>query len=326
MHCHVLVNIYGINSHALEAVALYYETKDTLTGNIQSILTSVLTACAHGGLAREAQKIFDEISAEQRSIKMWNALVCHRHRDRSWKKEVIFQVDAYGRAGQLDEALAIVRRFEETHCRAPVLYISLLAACHSHKNAPLALKIHDELIESRTPLNDDQRSAITVLTANVHSFTGDHPRSLMLRENLYRDKSPKYAGITSTEIDGVLYDFYAHDKRHPRTHEIYQQLELLHDQLKGIGYQPNESVVTKEAIHAEWSLYAHSERLAIALNLISTPSGTTIYLTKNLRMCIDCHEVSKLIARLTQRELIVRDRLRIHHFTKDGRCSCDNHF
>ena len=307
-------------------MALYYETKATLTGNIQSILTSVLTACAHGGLAREAQKIFDEIPDEHRSIKMWNALVRTRNTARTCTRQVTFQVDVYGRAGQLVEALAIVRRFEETHCRAPVLYISLLAACRSHKDAPFALRIHDELIESCTPLNDDQRSAITVLTANAHSSTGDHHRSLILRENLYRDKPSKYAGITSTEIDGVLCDFYSHDKRHPRTHEIYQQLELLHDQLKAIGYQPNESIVTKEEDHAEWSLYAHSERLAIALNLISTPNGTTIHLTKNLRMCIDCHEVSKLIARVTQRELIVRDRLRIHHFTKDGRCSCDNHF
>jgi hypothetical protein len=70
-----LVNIYGINSHALEAVALYDKTKDKLTGNIQSILTSVLTACAHGGLVKEAQRIFDDIPNEKRSVNIWNTLV-----------------------------------------------------------------------------------------------------------------------------------------------------------------------------------------------------------------------------------------------------------
>lgn len=54
---------------------MYYQTKDALTGNIQSILTSVLTACAHGGLVQEAQKIFDEIPEEKRSVKAWNILV-----------------------------------------------------------------------------------------------------------------------------------------------------------------------------------------------------------------------------------------------------------
>lgn len=175
-------------------------------------------------------------------------------------------------------------------------------------------------------MTDDQRSAIIALTANVYSSIGDHNRSLILRQNLYRNKIPKYSGITWTEINGKMYEFYSQDTRHSQSKEIYQQLEILHEQLKELGYQPNESVLTKEENNIELSIYAHSERLAIALNLILTPSGTTIQLTKNLRMCIDCHEVSKLIARLTQRDIIVRDRLRIHYFTKDGRCSCDNHF
>ncbi|CAF2522263.1 unnamed protein product [Rotaria sp. Silwood2] len=304
-----MINIYGINSHALEAVTLFYEAKNNLSGNIGSILLSVLTACAHGGLIKEAQKIFDDTPNDKRTVKMWNALV-----------------DVYGRAGQLSEAHSIIRVFEKTHPRTPVLYISLLAACRIHKNAKLALEIHDELIQSNVPLTDDQRSAIVVLTANVYSSIGDHDRSLHLRQNLYRNKIPKYSGVTWTEINGIMYEFYAQDIRHPRSKEIYEQLEILHEQLIKLGYQPNESVLTKNEINVEWSIYGHSERLAIAFNLISTPPGTTIQLTKNLRMCIDCHEVSKLIARLTQREIIARDKLRIHYFTKDGRCSCDDHF
>ena len=235
-------------------------------------------------------------------------------------------MDVYGRAGQLSDAYSIINLFEKTHSCAPVLYISLLAACRIHKNAELALEIHDKLIDSNTILTDDQRSAIIVLTANVYSSLGDHQRSLTLRQNLTREKIPKYSGITWTEINGTMYEFYAQDTRHPQTKQIYEQLDILHEQLRKFGYQPNETVLTKEENNIEWSIYGHSERLAIAFNLISTPPGTTIQLTKNLRMCIDCHEVSKLIAKLTQREIIVRDRLRIHYFTKDGRCSCDNHF
>ena len=74
----LLVNVYGINSQALEAVALFYRSREKLSGNIQSILISVLTACAHGGLVQEAQKIFDEIPEEKRSVKIWNILVSRR--------------------------------------------------------------------------------------------------------------------------------------------------------------------------------------------------------------------------------------------------------
>ncbi len=52
-----LVNIYGINSQALEAVKLLYKIEDQLTGNIKSILMYVLNASVHGRLLKEAQKI-----------------------------------------------------------------------------------------------------------------------------------------------------------------------------------------------------------------------------------------------------------------------------
>ncbi len=54
---------------------MFYEWKDRLKGNIDSILISVLNACAHGGLVKEAQKIFDDIPNDKRTIKMWNILV-----------------------------------------------------------------------------------------------------------------------------------------------------------------------------------------------------------------------------------------------------------
>lgn len=235
-------------------------------------------------------------------------------------------MDVYGRAGHLLEAYSLIYLFEKTHPLTPVLYISLLAACRTHQSASLALEIHDKLLAVNIPLTSDQRSAIIVLTANVFSSIGDHQRSLMLRENLSRQQIPKYSGVTWTEINGQMYEFHAHDTRHPQREEIYEKLKSLHEQLKQLGYRPNQSVLTKDERNIESSIYGHSERLAIAFNLISTSPGTTIQLTKNLRMCIDCHEVTKLIAKFTQRDIIARDRLRIHHFTKDGRCSCDNHF
>ena len=57
-------------------MTLFYEMKDQFSGSIQSMLISVLTACAHGGLVQEAQKIFYDLSEEKRSVKIWNILVC----------------------------------------------------------------------------------------------------------------------------------------------------------------------------------------------------------------------------------------------------------
>jgi hypothetical protein len=74
--------------------------------------------------------------------------------------------------------------------------------------------------------------------------------------------------------------------------------------------------------HKEAVLAQHSERLAIAFGLIATPKGSPLLIIKNLRVCGDCHLVIKLIAKIEEREIVVRDSNRFHHFSSDGVCSC----
>lgn len=75
----------------------------------------------------------------------------------------------------------------------------------------------------------------------------------------------------------------------------------------------------------EQALLYHSERLAIAYGLISTPARTPLRIIKNLRVCGDCHNAIKIMSRIVGRELIVRDNKRFHHF-KDGKCSCGDYW
>lgn len=37
-------------------------------------------------------------------------------------------------------------------------------------------------------------------------------------------------------------------------------------------------------------------------------------ITKNLRVCRDCHEATKFISRVFERAIVVMDRNRFHHF------------
>lgn len=75
----------------------------------------------------------------------------------------------------------------------------------------------------------------------------------------------------------------------------------------------------------EQALMYHSERLAIAYGLISTPARTPLRIIKNLRICGDCHNAIKIMSRIVGRELIVRDNKRFHHF-KGGACSCGDYW
>jgi hypothetical protein len=72
-------------------------------------------------------------------------------------------------------------------------------------------------------------------------------------------------------------------------------------------------------------LCRHSEKLAMVWAMMNTLAGTTIRITKNLRVCGDCHIATKFISKITNREIIVRDISRYHHF-KDGKCSCGDYW
>jgi hypothetical protein len=86
-------------------------------------------------------------------------------------------------------------------------------------------------------------------------------------------------------------EFRAHDRSHPRSDEIYAELDQLSSELKQHGYEFDSSWVTR-SLHdgesVESVLCGHSEKLAIAFNLIQQPSPSFIQVTKNLRVCGDC--------------------------------------
>ncbi|CAF4324202.1 unnamed protein product [Rotaria magnacalcarata] len=85
--------------------------------------------------------------------------------------------------------------------------------------------------------------------------------------------------------------------------------------------RPREADETVESL-----LCGHSERLAMALHFTRDRKPKRIQLTKNLRICGDCHQFTKLAALVYQCEIIVRDANRIHHFHINGQCSCNDYF
>jgi pentatricopeptide repeat protein len=107
----------------------------------------------------------------------------------------------------------------------------------------------------------------------------------------------------------------------------YERLKGLNGQMREAGYVPDTRYVLHDIDEdaKEQALQYHSERLAIAYGLISTPPRTTLRIIKNLRICGDCHNAIKIMSRIVGRELIVRDNKRFHHF-KDGKCSCGDYW
>lgn len=112
-----------------------------------------------------------------------------------------------------------------------------------------------------------------------------------------------------------------------RNPTLYKDDEKLREAMKQQAYVPDTRYVLHDIDQEakEQALLYHSERLAIAYGLISTPARTPLRIIKNLRICGDCHNAIKIMSRIVGRELIVRDNKRFHHF-KDGKCSCGDYW
>ncbi|GAB4837578.1 hypothetical protein Ancab_002428 [Ancistrocladus abbreviatus] len=117
------------------------------------------------------------------------------------------------------------------------------------------------------------------------------------------------------------------DRSHPDSDKIYALLEGLKEQLKEAGYIPETRFVLHDIDQEvkEEALMSHSERLATAQGLLSSPARSPIRVIKNLRVCVDCHNAIKIISKLVGRELVMRDAKRFHHFN-DGKCSCNDYW
>jgi hypothetical protein len=231
-------------------------------------------------------------------------------------------VDALGRAGQLRKA----EEFIMGNIAQPdeVTWRTLLGACRIHGDVARAERIANHL-RALAPKD----AASRVLLGNVYARAGRWEDQDRVRQQMREDRVRKQPGVSWIVLDGKRHIFMVEDKSHPKSKPIHDALNLLWEQIKASGYTPDTSVVTREMDSEEAKdchLRQHSEKLAMALGIISTPPGTTLRVYKNLRVCPDCHEATKAIARLTQREIIVRDANRFHHFTVDGRCSCNNYW
>ncbi|KAL7181707.1 hypothetical protein ACSBR1_040577 [Camellia fascicularis] len=300
--------ILGLAMHGQAEAALEYFTQmvdeDLMPNSVTFV--GVLSACNHRGMVAEGSKYFD-------------AMI------RDYKIEPVLEhygclVDLLARAGFIDEALDLVSNMPIKP--DVVIWRSLLDAC-CKKNAGVQLseEVAKQLIESEGGVC----SGVYVLLSRVYGSASKWNEVGLVRKLMTDKGVTKEPGCSSIEIDGVAYEFFAGDTSHPQTKEIYQFLDEIEEKIESTGcYIPDFSqatLVDELDRGKKNSLRLHSERLAIAFGLLNTKPGVPIRVFKNLRVCNDCHNVTKLISSIYDVEIIVRDRARFHHF-KDGSCSC----
>ncbi|XP_073005724.1 pentatricopeptide repeat-containing protein At3g26782, mitochondrial-like [Typha latifolia] len=301
-----MVSGYGLHGHGREAVTCFNEMK--LKGIRPDKITyiSVLSACSHTGLVNEGKQIFYEMSKEYSVSPTAEHYAC--------------MVDLLGRAGHLDEAYEFIRNMDVKP--SADVWAALLSACRIHRNVELAEVAAQNAVQLN-PKGVGQYVCLSNLYA-IKKRWGDVER---VRASARLNGLRKPPGCSFIELDMEIHRFLVGDKSHPQCNFIYAKLSELKQQLKDAGYIPDTSSVFYDVEEdvKEKMLWDHSERLAIAFALLNTSAGMSIRITKNLRICEDCHVVTKMISKFFGREIVVRDAHRFHHF-RDGYCSCGDYW
>lgn len=267
---------------------------------------SVLRGCSVVGLVEEGRQHFESMS------KVYGLEPQHEHYG--------CMVDLYGRAGCLNQALDFINNMPiKPHAGA---WGALLNACKLYKNMELGELASRKIVELEA-----KNHGAYVLLSNIYADSNNWDGVSNVRQTMKVRGVKKLPGCSVIEVGGEVHEFFVGDKSHPRYGEIELSLEKIYRRLKLSGYVANTNPVLFdiEEEEKEDTLCLHSEKVAIAFGLMTLSEGVPIRVVKNLRVCWDCHDVTKIISKSFNREIIVRDRNRFHHF-KDGECSCKGYW
>ncbi|KAF4352448.1 hypothetical protein G4B88_018880 [Cannabis sativa] len=296
---------YALNGYGNDAISLFEQMeKEGIKPGYVSFI-AILTACSHAGLIDRAWEYFNSMTENYGiapGLEHYAAVA-----------------DLLGRAGRLEEAYELILNMHIEPTGS--VWLTLLAGCRIHKKTELAVKVAEKIFGV-----DPDNMAAYVLLSNVYAISGRWKEVAKLRICMRNKGMRKKPACSWIEIKNKVHAFSAGDKSHPYYDRINEALKVLLEKMEREGYvaDTNEVLHDVDEEQKKTLLFSHSERLAIAFGVINSPAGTTIRITKNIRVCVDCHTAIKFMSKILGREIIVRDNSRFHHFN-GGQCSCGDY-
>ncbi|CAH9068645.1 unnamed protein product [Cuscuta epithymum] len=301
-----LINGFAQNGQPLEALAYFERMLESGVSPDHVTFIGVLSACTHAGLVDQGLEYFHSIKEKYGLTHTQDHYAC--------------VVDLLSRSGRFKEVKDIIDQMPMKPDK--FLWSSLLGGCRTHRNLEVARKAAEALFEI-----EPNNAATYVTLANMYADSGKWDEVAEIRKIMDDKGVVKKPGKSWVHDHRKVHVFLAGDDSHPRSKEIYEFLGELSKKMKKDGYIPDTDMVLHdvEEEQKEENLFYHSEKLAVAFGVISTPPGTAVKVFKNLRICVDCHTAMKYISNIVQRRIVIRDSSRFHSF-EGGNCSCSDYW
>lgn len=297
-----MISGLAMHGRAKDAVELFLKMQSYNVQPNDITFIALLNACAHGGFVHEGLKYFVTMKrtyAVEPTIEHYGCIV-----------------NLLGKAGYLNEAQNFISSMPMEPNGA--VWGALLGACRIHGNVELGEKVGKILLDL-----EPNNSGRYTLLSNIFAKAGKWDSAEKVRVLMKERGLKTITGTSLINLNGAVHEFKAGDSSHPQIGDITLMLEKILQEIRLKGHQPDTSEVLFDISEEEkeTTLKYHSEKLAIAFGILNTKQGSTIRVVKNLRICEDCHSAAKIISQVYDREIIIRDRVRYHHF-KLGQCSC----
>ncbi|KAE8734605.1 Pentatricopeptide repeat-containing protein [Hibiscus syriacus] len=296
-----MISAYGMYGEGRKALRTFEDMKAAGVIPDHVAFVAIIYACSHSGLVEEGLACFDQMQRDYNLEPRIEHYAC--------------VVDLLSRSQLISKA----ERFIKSMPLKPDASIwgSLLSACRSSGNTEAAERVAEHVLEKS---ND---TGYYVLASNVYASLGKWEQVRTIRKSIKARGLKKDPGCSWIEIKRRLYVFGTGDRFFEQFEEVNKLLGIISGLMAKDGYVADLRYVLHDVEEDEKRdmLCGHSERLAMAFGLLNTEPETPLQIMKNLRVCGDCHTVTKYISMIMQREILVRDANRFHLF-KDGTCSC----
>ncbi|XP_057829850.2 putative pentatricopeptide repeat-containing protein At3g23330 [Cryptomeria japonica] len=296
--------IAGYATHGLseDGLTIFHQMQWSGVKPDHITFTTVLSACSRSGMVSEGCQYFNSMPKDygiKPSIEHYTCIA-----------------NLLGFAGNLDDAHKLISNmpFEPDAC----IWGVLLHACRLHSNVELGEYAAKQLFEL-----EPENVGNYVLLSNIYAAVGRWGDVGKIRD-MIKDRAVKIRSECSwIKVNKSVHAFLVGDNSHPELEKISAKFDDLAMQMEEEGFVPEIHLkFSQNNFDGEDYIFCgHTEKLAVVFGLLNTPSQTPIRVIKNLRMCVDCHTTAKIISRITEKEIHVRDTCRFHYF-KDGACSC----
>ncbi|KAF2565818.1 hypothetical protein F2Q68_00026618 [Brassica cretica] len=301
-----IINAYSKHGFGSEALDVFDQMIRSNVRPNHVTFVGVLSACSHIGLVEKGIEYFESMNTKYGLAPKPEHYVC--------------VVDMLTRAGLLTRAKEFI---EEMPIDPDALvWRTLLSACVVHKNLEIGEFAARHLVEL-----EPEDSATYVLLSNLYAVCKKWDARDQTRQKMKEKGVKKEPGQSWIEVRNTIHPFYVGDQKHPLADEIHEYFRDLTRRASEIGYVQDCFSLLNEAQQEakDPAIFIHSEKLAISYGLLSLPSTMPVNVMKNLRVCNDCHDWIKFVSKVSNREIIVRDAYRFHHF-EGGACSCKDYW